>query len=1125
MKIKINNNIKKQISSLYEDDNNANNSNNTSTNEQKAPAFSDVFKELVGSKFDNDIASNNLLFSFNIPNELYDAIEVPTAPYAYKGLMTDLGTPGKFKNTHNMIPDPTRSLNETQDNAAKYFSNVVFDLTTPSTIIKGMKSEEKSEDEKTAEKTAEEATSSETSETPNEEGSANESYSMNEGIFDHLLTGRKTNKDLKAETENKFSNASQNKMSKQTSASVAINNYLQMLTKDIKSLLLISVPKSNRSKTNELVKRLTYYIRHTESEVKNYIKSNDDFLQKNRDYAVKEAKNKQYELENLVREKIDAVKKLNANDSLTKGNKEEIINSILNARTSQALDTVINKANTKYKTNLSANISDDIDESVLFEGEENQTDNQADNQEQVQEQREFKRPEAKVGEKTFSEYYNTILQDLQRFMEEMMSGEPTDIEDVVTAKKQMQELKAAASDEIKKRIDIICRTNGGSDASSKIAAFLSKHPLRAEGLKRLWAQHEKDLELRIENRIKKITDYKGGLGYCNDILTKTVPQLYATLLTYKAIILYLEDANCYCVTKNVKETFKQPEEAVDNTCEQIIELVKTVFETFGNTLTKDNSDFIKDGQIVNTEVPYLGSFLYNYATTTQYQISYKNINKCNEELNAIKEQITNKNINSFAEAIANFMINHGAGLDVILNSDILTKQLDINFKQDLNACYDTFNKIIQTMNDQSAPFTMNDLKYAIASYYEGTNYTELSKASKENKKFKAEEITKIVKTPSEVNLRKANKTAEDFVIKDNTADRTYTLLNLYYNLDLKPDNSNDSFSEKLKVLNNLLNDISNSMNIVIQSNDREIAPLKELRDSFNNLYEDTNAQESLYAIANFANYKIDKKNQVFDISNENKQKKDHIEEILNAFSIGQKDKINEYLNKEITLEKFNNAFTIFGFKDFFTFAIGDDDFKKISNKDIDKISENIETIKLGIKTILTNLAESKNKKKSEISNEISDEELLSKMLEEEKAEKEKILLEIGNSLKDTNRWDMQTLFEILYDIIKNQKTLDSSKYPEQYNNQKIAINQVINIINTASDKKYVDINNIEKFCEDIASSGVVPTVLSIVKTIAAALNSSPNDINILKVSNEIVGKLLLINNIDGTMLASVISEQ
>lgn len=932
MKLKLNNNIKEQLDTKINEA--------EATNTQNAPVpeashdTTNNLKELIGEKLKDDINKKNLLFSFNLPSELFDDIEIPTAPASYKGLMTDLGTPEKFKNTHNMIPDPTGSVNGTQDKAKKYFSSVEFKLATPSTVIKA---KEKSDEPK------------DNAETEN----TNESYSINEGIFDHVLHGFKNNKELDKETTDKFSNDSKGKSSKNKNVSVAINNYLQALTGDIKTLLQISLPKSNKNKVSELMKKLSYYVRHTETEVSNYIKSQDDFLQKSKENELKKAQIEAKETKYLAQEKMDAFLKINQS-SLSTDAKSSLLKKIMAANTSSKIEAIL-KSDKGISTGP---LEDSIQYSYtsrLNEGEDTP-------------EPEFKKPEAMVGEQTFTDYYNTIISDLQSFMEEIMSGDPEELADVQWAKKEMEELKAKASEEVNKRIDVICRTNGGQDMSSKISAFLKKHPLRAEGLKRLWSQHEKDLDMRIKNRIDSMTSYQGGLGYCNEVITKTIPQLYATLLTYKAILLYLEDANCYCATEHVEETFKTPEEAVENTTTEIIDFVKAVLTNQGDVLN-ENEKFVNNGAIENGSVPYAGTFLYKYASTSKSPITSQTFEKFSTAVQSLHDAGDSKNLDAFAESVITYMVNNGATLDSLYSDDsVLTDAFNFgDMKADIEAAYNVLKTIIVPSNNESSEndIDYDSIKTALAAYYANDN--------KEPDEIDEDEI-------DDISDEKASTAVEKLKEYDINQDKLVALLKCFFDLNLQSQSSTD-----LKTM-----------------------------------------LETLKAVIN-------------------------------------------YLMKHSS----------------------DDE----SDEDSEDNAEN------ELKKILADKAE----------------------------EKMKILNEIANLLKanKSTRLDMGAMFEILYEHINIYKNTNIDDLDDagkaDYNEIGKAIDNLINIINTSSDEKWVTEDNILEFCKKIKDSGVVPTVMSIIDCVATACGKDKSDINVIKTAKGIVENILIIDNIEGTALANLIN--
>ena len=64
----------------------------------------------------------------------------------------------------------------------------------------------------------------------------------------------------------------------------------------------------------------------------------------------------------------------------------------------------------------------------------------------------------------------------------------------------MKKLKDRADAEIKKKIEIVCKTGGQKS--------LIKWPMKAEGLLSMWERYSSELDIRINNRINQLT----GMG-------------------------------------------------------------------------------------------------------------------------------------------------------------------------------------------------------------------------------------------------------------------------------------------------------------------------------------------------------------------------------------------------------------------------------------------------------------------------------------------------------------------------------------------------------------------------------------------------------------------------------------
>ena len=145
----------------------------------------------------------------------------------------------------------------------------------------------------------------------------------------------------------------------------------------------------------------------------------------------------------------------------------------------------------------------------------------------------------------FDDIYREYLSTIKRAIAPMLVSEPENWSIIKTARKQMEDLKKRTDEEISNKIDIICRTGNAAtqDLSGKFKSALSKHPLRAEGLKTLWKRYSVELDQRLENRLKQLYDLNGNgtaIKFAQDFLSETYPNILATLLTYKTLLYTLQ---------------------------------------------------------------------------------------------------------------------------------------------------------------------------------------------------------------------------------------------------------------------------------------------------------------------------------------------------------------------------------------------------------------------------------------------------------------------------------------------------------------------------------------------------------------------------------------------------------
>lgn len=141
----------------------------------------------------------------------------------------------------------------------------------------------------------------------------------------------------------------------------------------------------------------------------------------------------------------------------------------------------------------------------------------------------------------FDDIYNKVQSSIR---DVMLNATMTDHEEwniVKNAKSRMEKLKESCDKEINAKIELICRTvqSGQSSLGDKFKAAISKHPMRAEGLKNIWARYSDDLIDRIESRIRSIGGMNGNSNIFMTIkrfLIDTYPALIAMMITWKSVL-------------------------------------------------------------------------------------------------------------------------------------------------------------------------------------------------------------------------------------------------------------------------------------------------------------------------------------------------------------------------------------------------------------------------------------------------------------------------------------------------------------------------------------------------------------------------------------------------------------
>ena len=209
-------------------------------------------------------------------------------------------------------------------------------------------------------------------------------------------------------------------------------------------------------------------------------------------------------------------------------------------------------------------------------------------------------------EKNLDISYNRIRNYLSEQLGSAINSDPAKWQIITDSKARMDKLKEAADKEINAKIELICRLagEGKTDIGDKFKSAISKHPLRAEGLKRIWAMYSDDLQDRIETRIRSITGDNGNSNILTTIkqfLINVYPNLMAIMLYYKQLFFLIENwTKRYPLNAGIKEAaLKQMQELEKE--ESMRNLGKNIPEDESNSSTPDSS--VPDSSTPDSSVP------------------------------------------------------------------------------------------------------------------------------------------------------------------------------------------------------------------------------------------------------------------------------------------------------------------------------------------------------------------------------------------------------------------------------------------------------------------------------------------------------------------------------------------
>ena len=190
--------------------------------------------------------------------------------------------------------------------------------------------------------------------------------------------------------------------------------------------------------------------------------------------------------------------------------------------------------------------------------------------------------------------YDDVKSTISGKITKILSTDPEDWESIKWARKEMDLMQESADKEILAKIDIICRTGNQDNLglSSKLAAFVRKHPMRAEYLKGLWARYMRDLDIRKQKRIENISnpDNSGPMSMCISFLKNTVPSIIATMITYKTLIKLLQDQRVRGKSVDIIEDPRTSADTIKNQLDNITTRLEGQFAKYGHYLAKNQND-------------------------------------------------------------------------------------------------------------------------------------------------------------------------------------------------------------------------------------------------------------------------------------------------------------------------------------------------------------------------------------------------------------------------------------------------------------------------------------------------------------------------------------------------------
>lgn len=547
------------------------------------PQFSiqgDVLKGLVGN-ITEKFEQNNTLIKIKLTKKFQDIIRFPDAPAMLDALMLAAQFPPKFFNVHKAIAaNPQEMIQKSPDFAFKAFSNTEWDITPEQNKDGSNKVKVNNQNESYNPYINEGAIGTAAGVVGGVAlgaytmGVASVAFNSDHGVY---VTN---DSEYKKEYETERTVGALNS----TSLVEGIDYYLTNISKNLSVLLRQCTSPNNNKEIEDFLNTISTLSTRANTRIKAYLNDNNESLRKIQELEQRERENKYRDKATLSTDIKDVVLQC------IQDGKTEALKKLQAVSTRQQLERVmreygINESNQyKYSNYINEAYSDgDIIEMDPFDADA---------------------------------LYNEVRGNLREKIIKIMTSDPEEWTDVKWARQQMEQMKTDVDKEIKERIKLVCRMadSGQMGLSSKLASFVSKHPLRAEGLTGIWNRHLRDLDERIQRRIKHISTPESGspIAMTIEFLQETIPNVIAMMITYKCLAQLLSDSRTQAKYVNAKVEDEDKDAFIKQELSNIPDILEQMFATHGHNLNVNDKP-IYDKQkhdFTGNSMDYLSIFMY-----------------------------------------------------------------------------------------------------------------------------------------------------------------------------------------------------------------------------------------------------------------------------------------------------------------------------------------------------------------------------------------------------------------------------------------------------------------------------------------------------------------------------------